>query len=368
MSSLTLLLRTPRPPTWPRGRYHRSRRTSASFHGVDCIVGACHPRLRRAGRARGFRRHFGDRLGRDRGGDSRRSDRHGRRDARLGGRRGDPALARMATLSPRLVAAADRLDAAFVAARQIPRLTEADPAFDVACAYEVLAELHARRIARGWQPVGRKIGFTNTTIWERYGVDRPMWSHVWDRTVTYCAGRPRGALARRAHGAAHRAGDRVRHRGSAAARRRPARHPPRGGVDRARLRDRAQPVPGMEVRRRRLRRRLRPARTARRRHPRARDRREPRRTRRGAADVRGDAVARRHGDREGRWRQRAGEPCARARLPARRARDAAVGAAARGRRDRDHGHDHRCTTRQGWRNVVRDLRHAALRVLTATIR
>ena len=90
----------------------------------------------------------------------------------------------MATLSPRLVAAADRLDAAFVAARQIPRLTAADPAFDVACAYEVLAELHARRIARGWQPVGRKIGFTNTTIWERYGVDRPMWSFVWDRTVT----------------------------------------------------------------------------------------------------------------------------------------------------------------------------------------
>jgi 2-oxo-3-hexenedioate decarboxylase len=90
----------------------------------------------------------------------------------------------MATLSPRLVAAADRLDAAFVAARQIPRLTEADPAFDVACAYEVLAELHARRIARGWRPIGRKIGFTNTTIWERYGVDRPMWSFVWDRTVT----------------------------------------------------------------------------------------------------------------------------------------------------------------------------------------
>ena len=94
----------------------------------------------------------------------------------------------MATLSPRLVAAADRLDAAFVAARQIPRLTDADPAFDVACAYDVLAELHARRIARGWQPVGRKIGFTNTTIWERYGVDRPMWSHVWDRTVTFAQG------------------------------------------------------------------------------------------------------------------------------------------------------------------------------------
>ena len=93
----------------------------------------------------------------------------------------------MAALKPALAAAADRLDEAFVSARQIPRLTEADPAFDVAGAYEVLAELHARRIARGWKPVGRKIGFTNTTIWERYGVDRPMWSYVWDRTVTHAA-------------------------------------------------------------------------------------------------------------------------------------------------------------------------------------
>jgi 2-oxo-3-hexenedioate decarboxylase len=47
----------------------------------------------------------------------------------------------------------------------------------------VLAELHARRRRQGWHPVGRKIGFTNRTIWARYGVDRPMWSHVWDRTL-----------------------------------------------------------------------------------------------------------------------------------------------------------------------------------------
>src|SRR5690606_28720592 len=44
--------------------------------------------------------------------------------------------------------------------------------------------------AQGWQPVGRKIGFTNRGIWARYGVDRPMWSHVWDRTLTWArAGR-----------------------------------------------------------------------------------------------------------------------------------------------------------------------------------
>jgi 2-oxo-3-hexenedioate decarboxylase len=89
----------------------------------------------------------------------------------------------MAALNAWLATIADRLDAAFVDARQIPGIRATDPAFDVAGAYEVLAELHARRIARGWRPLGRKIGFTNTTLWRRYGVDRAMWSHVWDRTV-----------------------------------------------------------------------------------------------------------------------------------------------------------------------------------------
>ncbi len=37
----------------------------------------------------------------------------------------------------------------------------------------------------GWQPVGRKIGFTNRTIWPRYGVYQPMWAHVWTRTVHF---------------------------------------------------------------------------------------------------------------------------------------------------------------------------------------
>lgn len=81
--------------------------------------------------------------------------------------------------------AAERLDAAFVAGRQLRSLSADDSGFDVPCAYEVLAALHGRRIARGWRPVGRKIGFTNFTIWERYGVDRPMWSHVWDRTLQF---------------------------------------------------------------------------------------------------------------------------------------------------------------------------------------
>jgi 2-oxo-3-hexenedioate decarboxylase len=57
------------------------------------------------------------------------------------------------------------------------------PDFDVAAAYDVLREVERRRIAMGWQPVGRKIGFTNRTLWPRYGVDRPMWAHVWRESV-----------------------------------------------------------------------------------------------------------------------------------------------------------------------------------------
>ncbi len=60
-----------------------------------------------------------------------------------------------------------------------------DPSFDVARAYEVLAEINARREAEGWVSVGRKIGFTNHTIWERYGVFQPMWAPVWSHSVHF---------------------------------------------------------------------------------------------------------------------------------------------------------------------------------------
>lgn len=86
----------------------------------------------------------------------------------------------------------DRLLAAADGGPQLEPITDADPHFGVERAYETLAELHARRKGQGWCPVGRKIGFTNRTIWPRYGVYRPMWSHVWDRTVVHA---PDGAAS-----------------------------------------------------------------------------------------------------------------------------------------------------------------------------
>ena len=80
---------------------------------------------------------------------------------------------------------ADRLIAAYDSATMLPRITAGTPDFSVADGYTVLHDIETRRRAQGWQPVGRKIGFTNRTIWPRYGVYQPMWAHVWTRTVHF---------------------------------------------------------------------------------------------------------------------------------------------------------------------------------------
>ena len=43
--------------------------------------------------------------------------------------------------------------------------------------------MRGKRLARGERVLGRKIGFTNRTIWAEYGVYAPMWGYVYDRTV-----------------------------------------------------------------------------------------------------------------------------------------------------------------------------------------
>jgi 2-oxo-3-hexenedioate decarboxylase len=76
-----------------------------------------------------------------------------------------------------------RLIAAFDSAAPLDPITAAQPDFTVAQAYDVLALIEDRRRAQGWRAVGRKIGFTNRTLWPRYGVYRPMWAHTWEHSV-----------------------------------------------------------------------------------------------------------------------------------------------------------------------------------------
>jgi 2-keto-4-pentenoate hydratase len=82
-------------------------------------------------------------------------------------------------------AAAAEILAAYDSGRQIPRLSDADPALDEPAAYEIASRVRALRERRGERPVGRKIGFTNRSTWSTYGVDAPIWGHMYDSTVHY---------------------------------------------------------------------------------------------------------------------------------------------------------------------------------------
>jgi 2-oxo-3-hexenedioate decarboxylase len=82
-------------------------------------------------------------------------------------------------------AIADALITAYDSVTTLPPITARLPHFSVQDGYTVLSLIEARRRGRGWQPMGRKIGFTNRTIWPRYGVNQPMWAHIWRQTVSF---------------------------------------------------------------------------------------------------------------------------------------------------------------------------------------
>lgn len=53
---------------------------------------------------------------------------------------------------------------------------------DMAAARRIATRIRDARLAQGDRVAGRKIGFSNTRIWPVYGVDRPIWGHVWSST------------------------------------------------------------------------------------------------------------------------------------------------------------------------------------------
>lgn len=63
--------------------------------------------------------------------------------------------------------------------------TSRDPSFDIEAAYAASRELLRRREQAGARRVGRKIGFTNRTIWDQYAVYEPIFGYMYDRTVAY---------------------------------------------------------------------------------------------------------------------------------------------------------------------------------------
>ncbi|HEX2565266.1 MAG TPA: fumarylacetoacetate hydrolase family protein [Burkholderiales bacterium] len=67
--------------------------------------------------------------------------------------------------------------------REVPSFSARYPGLTAEAGYAAALALHRHRVGLGWKPLGRKIGFTNRTIWPRYGVYEPMWGMIYDRTV-----------------------------------------------------------------------------------------------------------------------------------------------------------------------------------------
>jgi 2-keto-4-pentenoate hydratase len=80
-------------------------------------------------------------------------------------------------------AIADEIFATLGTGRQISPFTSRPAGLTLDDAYRVTALLDRRRGARGEKPLGRKIGFTNRTIWKQYKVYAPIWGYLYDSTV-----------------------------------------------------------------------------------------------------------------------------------------------------------------------------------------
>jgi 2-oxo-3-hexenedioate decarboxylase len=78
---------------------------------------------------------------------------------------------------------ADELITANGGAQLVPPFSQQHPGLTAKAGYAAARALHVHRLGVGWQAIGRKIGFTNRTLWDRYGVHEPMWGTVYDRTL-----------------------------------------------------------------------------------------------------------------------------------------------------------------------------------------
>jgi len=67
---------------------------------------------------------------------------------------------------------------------QVAPFTARLPDLSLTDAYEVAARVRSMREAEGARSVGRKIGFTNASLWPIYDVHMPIWGYVYDTTLT----------------------------------------------------------------------------------------------------------------------------------------------------------------------------------------
>ncbi|HZP68987.1 MAG TPA: fumarylacetoacetate hydrolase family protein [Pseudolabrys sp.] len=87
------------------------------------------------------------------------------------------------TASADVQAIADEVLSSLAAHRQAAPFSARPGGLTLDAAYRVTPLLRAAFEARGETVLGRKIGFTNRSIWPQYGVYAPIWGYVTDATV-----------------------------------------------------------------------------------------------------------------------------------------------------------------------------------------
>ena len=76
---------------------------------------------------------------------------------------------------------------ALINTQQISPFSSRPKGLTIDDAYRVTPRVRKIYHARGSKVVGRKIGFTNRTIWDQYGVYQPIWGYVFDETAKVLA-------------------------------------------------------------------------------------------------------------------------------------------------------------------------------------
>lgn len=80
-------------------------------------------------------------------------------------------------------ACAARITGAYSRGESIAPLTDEHPDLTVADAYAIADLVRQERENAGERVIGWKIGFTNRTIWDQYGVRAPIWGPMYDTTT-----------------------------------------------------------------------------------------------------------------------------------------------------------------------------------------
>jgi 2-oxo-3-hexenedioate decarboxylase len=85
--------------------------------------------------------------------------------------------------TPDVAAIAGDVLAALASKKQIAPFSSRPGGLTLGNAYRVTPLLRSAFEAHGEKITGRKIGFTNSSMWKAYGVDAPIWGYATDRTT-----------------------------------------------------------------------------------------------------------------------------------------------------------------------------------------